>query len=60
MDYLTIEEICKMLKIKVPDRTTVWRWRNQGMPHVRLGKEIRYEKDAVIKWLKERSNKNEN
>ena len=55
MEYLTIEELCKILNIEVPNRSTIWRWRKQGMPYIKLGREIRYEKEAVLKWLKERS-----
>lgn len=27
----------------------------QGLPHIKIGKSIRFEPDVVIQWLKERS-----
>jgi excisionase family DNA binding protein len=50
MAYLTLEELCKELNIKA-DRTTAWRWRKQGMPSIKIGNQIRYDKEKVIKWL---------
>ena len=33
---------------------TIYLWRNEGMPAIRIGKYYRYEKDEVMQWLKNR------
>jgi excisionase family DNA binding protein len=53
MAYLTLKELCKELNIKA-DRTTAWRWRKQGMPYIKIGNQIRYDKEEVIRWLREK------
>lgn len=47
---LTETELLDALNIQV-DRTAVWRWRKKGMPHIKIGKAIRYELAAVREWL---------
>ncbi|MBE3584853.1 MAG: helix-turn-helix domain-containing protein [Thermoanaerobacter sp.] len=51
-ELMTQEELCKWLKISP---MTAYRWRKKGMPYIGKGKSIRYEKKAVLKWLKENS-----
>jgi predicted DNA-binding transcriptional regulator AlpA len=48
---LTEDELLAALKLNVA-RTTVWRWRDQGMPYVKLGRAIRYELGAVQEWMR--------
>ncbi len=50
-ELLTTPELCKWLKI---GRGTAWRWRKDGMPYMGQGKSLRYEKDAVKKWLEQK------
>ena len=33
---------------------TIYLWRNEGMPAIRIGKYYRYELDGVMEWLKNR------
>lgn len=47
---LTEAELLEALNIDV-DRTTVWHWRKRGLPHVKVGRAIRYELSAVRPWL---------
>jgi transposase-like protein len=54
MDYLTLEELLKELNIRA-DRTTAWRWRKEGMPHIKIGNQIRYNKEEVLEWLKNKN-----
>lgn len=49
-ELITIDELCKWLRIT---RTTEWRWRKEGMPFMKYGNIVRYEKQDVLKWLKE-------
>lgn len=51
---LTEEELLAALNSQA-GRTAVWRWRQQGMPHVKLGRSARYDLAAVQAWLKSRS-----
>ena len=48
-EFLTTPELCELLKV---NRTTVWRWREKGMPYLGSGKTIRYDKNEVLQWLK--------
>lgn len=50
-EILTQKELCELLKINV---TTAYRWRKEGMPFMGAGKGIRYDKQEVLKWLKEK------
>jgi Phage DNA packaging protein Nu1. len=49
---LTKKELAKELKISIP---TVDRQLKMGMPHIKIGKVIRFELNEVVKWLKEQS-----
>jgi predicted DNA-binding transcriptional regulator AlpA len=33
---------------------TIWRWRKQGMPFLKLNNSIRFELETVMNWLQER------
>lgn len=51
-ELLTKEELCRWLKISRP---TVDRWRKQGLPFIKTGRLVRFDKNDVLKWLKENS-----
>lgn len=53
---MNTKELCQFLNV-VPQ--TLWRWRNQddAIPHIKHGKTIRYDKNEVIQWLKEKEKK---
>lgn len=49
-DYLTEDELAKQLKVS---RSFLWALRTkQGLPHIRIGRTVRYEPQAVTEWLK--------
>lgn len=50
---LTKKELAEELRISIP---TIDRQLKLGMPHVNIGKAVRFELDEVVKWLKEKSN----
>lgn len=50
MNLLTVEEIAKELKVT---RQTIYQWRKDGMPFLRMGRLIRFEQEKVMEWLKE-------
>lgn len=43
-----------MTKYKV-SRSTVDRWRKQGLPFIKIGKSIRFEEKKVQEWINENS-----
>ena len=53
-DWITETELCNWLKITP---VTAWRWRKEGMPHIGNRKSIRYNKEEVEQWLKEKAKK---
>jgi excisionase family DNA binding protein len=51
---LTKEDLCEWLKVSLP---TVDRLMKQGMPHLKIGKAVRFEQEDVKKWLEEQQDK---
>jgi excisionase family DNA binding protein len=49
-EFLTLEELSQLLKIS---RTTIDRWRKEGMPFIKMGRGVRFDQDAVMKWIKD-------
>lgn len=45
---LTTEDL--MLKYKV-SRSTIDRWRKEGMPFSKIGRGVRFNEDEVQKWI---------
>jgi excisionase family DNA binding protein len=51
---LTKQELCEWLQVSLP---TVDRLMKQGMPHLKIGKAVRFEQEDVKKWLEEQQEK---
>jgi excisionase family DNA binding protein len=49
-EILTVDELCKWLKIT---RKTSERWRQMGMPFIKVDKAVRFSKNDVERWLKQ-------
>lgn len=47
-EYITTEQLCEWLKIH---ENTAYNWRKLGMPYVKVGNTVRYDKEAIKKWL---------
>lgn len=47
-EYITIEELMQVLKI---GRTTVNRWRKEGMPYIKIGRGVRFVLKDVLNWI---------
>jgi len=47
--FLTIEEVAEMLQVT---RTTIYNLKKKGLPFIKLGKNIRFEQDEVVEWIK--------
>lgn len=46
--FLTIDQLCEYWSI---NRSTVYRFRKAGMPAVRAGKLVRFDRDVVDQWF---------
>lgn len=53
MNILKIKELSELLQIST---NTIYRLCNQGMPHLRIGSQYRFELEKVIKYLQENEN----
>lgn len=49
-EIFTREQLAKFLQVT---ERTIDRLRKEGMPFFKIGTNIRFEKEAVLKWLKE-------
>lgn len=49
---LNTKELTEYLKIH---ENTVYNYIKQGLPHYRIGKELRFELEEVKQWLKEKT-----
>lgn len=49
-DLLTIDELSKLLKLK---KSTLYSWvHERRIPHLKVGRLLRFRRDSVEKWLK--------
>lgn len=53
-ELLTTEELCNALKIT---RQGVFKWRKEGLPYIKMGKLVRFDKEEVEKWLEDNKSK---
>ena len=50
--FLTVEDVAEMLQVT---RTTIYNLKKKGLPFIKLGKNIRFDQDEVVKWVKSNS-----
>jgi len=50
--YLTIEDVSEMLKVA---RSTVYKFKDMGMPFIKIGKTIRFKDNEVMEWIESHS-----
>ena len=53
--YLTIEDVAEMLKVA---RSTVYKFKDMGMPFIKIGKTIRFKDIEVVDWVESHSTSN--
>lgn len=51
-NLLTVDQMCDWLMIS---RSTLVRWRKNGLPSIKVSKSVRFDKEEVKKWLKEQN-----
>ncbi|MBI3890009.1 MAG: helix-turn-helix domain-containing protein [Candidatus Wallbacteria bacterium] len=49
MTLLTVKELMALLRVK---RSTLYALREQGLPAIRIGRSIRFDRDEVVAWVK--------
>ncbi|HUT08645.1 MAG TPA: helix-turn-helix domain-containing protein [Candidatus Latescibacteria bacterium] len=48
MEILTIGDLAKELQVS---ESTIFRWLRAGLPHIKIGRLVRFKKDRVEKYL---------
>jgi excisionase family DNA binding protein len=56
MEWLTSKEVASMLKVS-PSAIHVWIHRKIGLPYVRIGRTIRFRREALDKFLLDKENR---
>lgn len=51
--FLTVEDVGNMLQVT---RATVYNLKKKGMPYIKVGKNIRFDQDEVVDWIKANRN----
>jgi excisionase family DNA binding protein len=46
--FLTIEQVAEMLQVT---RMTIYNLQKKGLPFIKLGKNVRFDKDDIIEWV---------
>lgn len=47
--FLTVEDVAEMLQVT---RTTIYNLKKKGLPFIKLGKNIRFDQDEVVQWVR--------
>lgn len=47
--FLTVEDVAEMLQVT---RTTIYNLKKQGLPFIKLGKNIRFDEEDVVDWVR--------
>ena len=49
---LNVQEVAELIGVRP---STIYQWTSQGfIPHVKIGKLVRFKPDAIMKWVNER------
>jgi excisionase family DNA binding protein len=49
-NFITTKELCEYLKVT---KTTIERWRKEGLPFSQIGRGIRFKLDEVMQWVED-------
>lgn len=47
-ELITMKELCQIYKLS---RATINRWRDEGLPTIKVGKNVRFDKSKAIEWI---------
>lgn len=53
-NYITTEELAEKLKVT---RQTIWLWRKNGLPHIKISRSVRFDFEAVLEWINKQNEK---
>lgn len=56
-EFITTPELCGWLRVS---KSTVSRWRNEGLPHYGKTRAYRYKKSEVLSWLNSQQKEQKN
>ncbi len=48
--FLRAQEVARLFNVA---RSTIYKWKDEGLPHIRVGRTVRFDEKAVIQWFKE-------
>lgn len=48
-EYITLDELSRLVKLS---RSTIDRWRREGLPYEKVGRGVRFKKDIALEWIK--------
>ena len=51
---ITIQQLCELVQVS---RSTVDRWRAEGLPFIKIGRGIRFDEKSALEWIKNRNSK---
>lgn len=51
-EFLTINDLSKFFQVSL---ATIYRWREDGLPYVKIGRLARYNIQDVQKWIDEKN-----
>ena len=54
-EFLTINELADVFRVSL---ATIYRWREDGLPYVKIGRLARYDFDDVRKWIEQKNSFN--
>lgn len=50
-EFITVRQLEEHLKVS---RITIYQWRKQGMPYMKINKSVRFRLSDVIAWIDEK------
>lgn len=51
MHLMNMAELMEFLRVK---RSTVYKLRDEGLPTIHLGRVVRFDREEIIRWLKDK------
>jgi excisionase family DNA binding protein len=57
VEYVTVDELTEKLKVT---RQTIYLWRKQGLPFLKIGRSVRFDLEAVNEWIHRQNEGGEN
>ena len=51
MDLMDMKDLMGFLKVK---RSTIYKLREEGLPVIHLGRVVRFDREEIIRWLRDR------